>query len=391
MSRLLSRERVRDAMLGLALLCATLALMLYPQPAMEAARSGLRLCYNVIIPSLFPFFVLSSLVVELGLARYLGRLLEACASAVALGFIGGYPVGAKTAIGLYESGQCTRTEAERLLAFCNNSGPAFILGVVGTGVFASSRVGVLLYLAHAAASCCVGLLFRFYRSGPERRGTAARPQPQFRAPRLTAAFTGSIKNAFLSTLNICAFVVFFTVVIQLLIRSGLLPALAGLLGTLLAPFGLTPEWAQRLLTGALELSTGVTTLMGDGSLSGRLVAAAFMLGWAGISVHCQVLSFLGGSGLSAGTYLAGKLLHGGLSALFTAALVRLFPWRPRCPTTWPSRWRASPAWSSTAPWSSPPSAPGCSFWRFSSPRPPESENVGLSNILDGELGRRTVV
>ena len=104
MSRLLSRERMRDAMLGLALLCATLALMLYPQPAMEAARSGLRLCYNVIIPSLFPFFVLSSLVVELGLAGYLGRLLEglmrplfrvggACASAVALGFIGGYPVG----------------------------------------------------------------------------------------------------------------------------------------------------------------------------------------------------------------------------------------------------------------------------------------------------------
>ena len=73
MSRLLSRERVRDVMLGLALLCATLALMLYPQPAMEAARSGLRLCYNVIIPSLFPFFVLSSLVVELGLAGYLGR------------------------------------------------------------------------------------------------------------------------------------------------------------------------------------------------------------------------------------------------------------------------------------------------------------------------------
>ena len=76
MSRLLSKERVRDLLLGLALLCATLALMLYPQPSMEAAKSGLALCYNVIIPSLFPFFVLSSLVVELGLAGYLGRLLE---------------------------------------------------------------------------------------------------------------------------------------------------------------------------------------------------------------------------------------------------------------------------------------------------------------------------
>ena len=337
MSRRLSRERVRDAMLGLALLCATLALMLYPQPAMEAARSGLRLCYNVIIPSLFPFFVLSSLVVELGLAGYLGRLLEglmrplfrvggACASAVALGFIGGYPVGAKTAIGLYESGQCTRTEAQRLLAFCNNSGPAFILGVVGAGVFASSAVGVLLYLAHALASLCVGLLFRFYRGGGEDVGGERRgARPQFRAPRLTAAFTGSIRNAFLSTLNICAFVVFFTVVIQLLIRSGFLPGLARGLGALLAPFGFTPEWAQRLLTGALEISSGVSTLTGGGTLRGRLVMAAFLLGWAGLSVHCQVLSFIGGSGLSAGTYLAGKLLHGGLAALFTAGLTRIFP------------------------------------------------------------------
>ena len=77
MSRLLSKERVRDLLLGLALLCATLALMLYPQPSMEAAKSGLALCYNVIIPSLFPFFVLSSLVVELGLAGYLGKQLIA--------------------------------------------------------------------------------------------------------------------------------------------------------------------------------------------------------------------------------------------------------------------------------------------------------------------------
>lgn len=302
----------------------------------DSVAKALSLCARSVVPSLFPFLVASSALLALGFgelaAPWLAGLMEplfrvpgAGSAALVLGLVGGYPIGAKTAADLYRENLVSREEAERLLAFCNNSGPAFILGVVGTGVFASSRVGVLLYLAHAAASCCVGLLFRFYRSGPERRGTAARPQPQFRAPRLTAAFTGSIKNAFLSTLNICAFVVFFTVVIQLLIRSGLLPALAGLLGTLLAPFGLTPEWAQRLLTGALELSTGVTTLMGDGSLSGRLVAAAFMLGWAGISVHCQVLSFLGGSGLSAGTYLAGKLLHGGLSALFTAALVRLFP------------------------------------------------------------------
>ena len=334
LSKLLSRQGVRDLFLGLALLCATLSLMLYPQDSMSAAREGLMLCYNVIIPSLVPFFVLSALVVDLGLAGYIGRALEgfmrplfnvpgACASAFVLGFVGGYPVGARTALSLYQKGMCTKTEAERLLSFCNNSGPAFILGVVGAGVFASSRVGVLLYLAHAAASICVGLFFRFYRRG--KKGREARVSPKFEAERFTTAFTGAVKNSFLSTLNICAFVVFFTVVIRLLFLSGALPALARLLGVLLSPLGFTQEWAERLLTGAIELSSGVWTLSGAGGMAGRMSMAAFMLGWAGLSVHCQVLSFLGGSGLSVRTYIAGKFLHGGLAALFTALLVRLFP------------------------------------------------------------------
>ena len=333
MVRLLGKQWVRDMGLGMGLLCATLALMLYPQEAMEAARDGLTLCGNVIIPSLFPFFVLSSLVVELGLAGYLGRVLEkvmrplfnvsgVCASAFALGFVGGYPVGARTAIDLYQKGMCTKTEAERLLAFCNNSGPAFILGVVGAGVFASSRVGVLLYLAHALASACIGVLFRFYKAAPGGQKAQPRPQPHFRAQRFSAAFTGSVKNSFLSTLNICAFVVFFTVVIKMLFLSGFLPGLARVLGTVLAPLGFDQMWAERLLTGVIELSSGVWTLTGEGALTGRMSMAAFMLGWAGVSVHCQVLSFIGDSGLSVRTYLVGKILHGGLSALFAAGLAR---------------------------------------------------------------------
>lgn len=335
LSRLLSRQWIRDLFLGLGLLGSTLALMLYPQEAMQAARDGLALCYNVIIPSLFPFFVLSALIVELGLAGYLGRALEgvmrplfrvsgSCASAFALGFIGGYPVGATTAISLYQKGMCSKTEAERLLAFCNNSGPAFILGVVGAGVFGSGRVGLLLYLAHAAASVCIGVLFRFYKAG-EDRGRKGRTAPQFHAQRFTAAFTGSIKNSFLSTLNICAFVVFFTVVIQLLSLSGILSAAAKALALLLSPAGLSAEWAEKLLVGLIELSSGVWALSETGALAGRLSMAAFMLGWAGVSVHCQVLSFIGGSGLSVRTYIVGKLLHGGLSALFIGALFRVFP------------------------------------------------------------------
>lgn len=333
MLRLLHREMLRDGLVGCALLCCALAMVCWPQEISSSVKEGMGLCYNVIIPSLFPFFILTSLVISLGLAGYLGRLMEpimrplfrlpgACAAPLALGFVGGYPVGARAALTLYENGQCTKAEAERLLAFCNNSGPAFILGVVGAGVFGDSRVGLLLCLIHAMASFCVGLVFRFYRPEKGSRSSSSLP---IQAQRFSSAFTGAVKGAVTSTLNICAFVMCFTVLIRMLFLSGILPALAALLGRVLSPLGFTEAWARRLLTGLLELSSGVWSLTGEGTLQGKAAMAAFLLGWAGISVHCQVLSFLGESGLSTRTYIGGKLLHGVFSAVLTALLFRLFP------------------------------------------------------------------
>ncbi len=324
MARILTNHRAADVLTVVALLAAIAALLLYPVEAVEAAKSGLELCGNVIIPSLFPFFVLSSMCVELGLIRFLGRVLEpvmkplfrvggACSAAFALGVIGGYPVGAKTAISLYEKKYCSKDEAERMLAFCNNSGPAFILGVVGAGIFSSSKIGIMLYLVHILSSVLVGILFRF-RSQKGRSGRTVRPQ-QIEAVHFTSAFTGSVKDSFYSTLNICAFVIFFTVVIRVLFLSGAMRAVAAALGTLLRPIGFTTEWSEKLLIGAIEMSSGVWSLQSAaGTLSGKLAMAAFILGWAGVSVHCQVLSFIGSSGLSTRPYLLGKLLHGVISA-----------------------------------------------------------------------------
>ena len=329
MGRLLRKQDIRDLLLGAGLLLSAAALLLWPEQAVAAAQDGLRLCGNVIVPSLFPFFVLSSLVVELGLSRYLGQLFQrfmvplfrvngACASALALGFVGGYPVGARTAIALYRSGQCTKTETERLLAFCNNSGPAFIFGVVGTGIFHSGPVGLLLYLTHVAASLAVGLLFRFYKPHDGPTSPRSGGSVQFQTGNAGAAFTRSVTGALSGILNICAFVICFTVILRLLTLCGALDLAAEVLVFLFRPLGMDRIWARRLLTGVVELSSGVTALSG-GAISGRLSMAAFMLGWAGLSVHCQVLAFLGDSGLSMGTYLSGKLLHGILSA----ALLRL--------------------------------------------------------------------
>jgi len=335
MAKLLSSQKIYDLIVSVGLLCAIASLVLFPQESVQAARDGLTLCANVIIPSLFPFFVLSALIMNLGLVRYLGRAFSPlmrplfnvggeCAAALVLGFVGGYPVGAKTALSLYENGSCTKGEAERLLAFCNNSGPAFILGVVGAGIFNSSKIGLMLYLAHFLASVMVGILFRNW--GKPAGGVRKRPRESFTAVRFSTAFVEAVKSSVQSTLSICGFVVFFTVVIRLLFLSGAIPALAGFLGIIFSRLGFDAKWAEGLLTGIIELSSGVWSLKGaSGQIRSAVAMAAFMLGWAGISVHFQSLSFIGGSGLSVRSYILGKLLHGGISAGLVFFLTRLFP------------------------------------------------------------------
>ena len=331
MFRILKKQVLRDSVVLIALLTAALALVTAPTQAMTGAKNGLTLCCNVIIPSLFPFFVLSSLAVDLGLAAYLGRLLEGvmrplfrvsgcCAIAVVLGFVGGYPLGAKTALELYRQGLCTKTETERLLAFCNNSGPAFILGVVGAGIFGSGQIGLLLYASHCVASLLTGLLFRFYGHEDPRAKATSYSKP-IAATTIPAAFTNGVVRSFSNLLNICAFVIFFSALLQLMSYFGVFTAIARLLSLM----GVSSRYAPQLVAGLLELTSGVSSLGGVASSAGSISMAAFMLGWAGLSVHCQVLCFLIDSGLSARTYLLGKFLHGLISAALTYLVTTLFP------------------------------------------------------------------
>ena len=336
MSRFLWKPRFQNTVFSLGVCLMLLSLLLFPAQSVTAAKDGVQLCLNVIVPSLFPFFVLSTLCVELGLIQALGSLTGplmaplfrvggACAGAFLLGIVGGYPVGARTAIALYESGQCSRDEAERLMSFCNNSGPAFILGVVGAGIFSSSAAGLWLYGAHVAASILVGLLFRFYGKGTV---TVSEFSPA-RSPDCSVSeiFIRAVKDAFSSAMNICAFVIFFTVVIRLLFLTGIITRLASVLVLLLGNLGLRQDMAESLLSGAIEMTSGVWSLRDmAASLGNRLCMAAFILGWAGLSVHCQVLSFIGKSGLSTRTYFFGKLLHGILSAALVFLLSRHLGW-----------------------------------------------------------------
>mgnify|MGYP005797916773 FL=1 len=302
---------MKKTLLFLPILIFAYGLLRFPDIAGTAVQEGLTLCFRAIIPSLFPFFVVISLLLQMGFARQLQRLFSpfmgplfhlsgVCAAPLLAGLVGGYPTGAKTVADLYSTGQISRPEAERSLAFVNNCGPAFLLSYVGAGVLGSSRAGVYLLLIHVAAALLSGLLL--CRTAAPRTQTARpqRPPAPAKDASLAVAFPTAVTGALTSTLHICGFVVLFRVI------AALLP------GALPAP-----------LLGFFEMVTGVAALS-----PGRpgFIAAAGIVGWGGLSVHCQAMAVLADTGLSLRRHWLGKGLQSLLSVLLALGVsLWLFP------------------------------------------------------------------
>lgn len=309
---------LRRILPGVAVGCFGAGLLLWPAEAMDAGRDGLALCANTIVPSLFPFFVLSSLVVGLGYAQGLGRVLGrwmkpvfgvngCCASALVLGLVGGYPVGARTAAELVRQGLCSRQEGQRMLGFCSNAGPAFLIGVVGTGIFGSGRVGVALWLVHILAALITGLLLRLAGGNIASPATTTSAKS---SPSPARVLTESVRSAGAAVLQVCAYILLFGILLRLLRCAGLLRV--------------ENQWLERLLVGVVELSNGLALLPADAPLQ-SLPLAALLLGWGGISVMCQTMSVVEEAGLSIGSYIYGKLIHGMISALLCTVMLHFMP------------------------------------------------------------------
>ena len=313
---------------SLALTAACFGALLYaPAAALGGAKAGLAVCAGTIIPALLPFLVLSGLVTALGLpqllARYLSPLIRAlfgvsgaAAAPLLLGLTGGYPVGAAATAALVQRGELSPEEGERLLPLCNNTGPAFIVGAAGSGIFGSARIGLLLYLSHVLAALAVGVLFSFGHRAP---GTRLTPPP-IAAVRFADAFTGAVKGAVTAALNICGFVVLFSTLRGLLDALGVFSGTAGWLADNLH---LELQFVQALLTGILELGGGIAAMRGMPPAPGNLALASFILGFGSLSVHCQTLAAVAGAELKTARHFAGRLLHGAFSALITFLIFTL--------------------------------------------------------------------
>ena len=284
-----------------AVLAVGVLLLCRPADAAAAVQNGLRLCVGTVIPSLFPFFVVISLLLQLGLAdglqglcapvmRPLFHMRGVCVLPLLAGLLGGYPSGAKTAAELYRQGQISRQEAELLLGFCDNCGPAFLLGYAGAGVLGSQRAGIWLFGIHIAAALLTGMLL--CRVQRDRGPGLLRSSLPVKPVSLPQALTGSVSGAAASMMNICAFVVLFRVLAALM-----------------------PGQIPGALLGTLEMVTGMAAL--EPGQAG-FIAAAAMAGWGGLSVHCQAMSVA--EGLRFRWHWVGKAVQAVISGVLAAGV-----------------------------------------------------------------------
>ena len=308
-----------------AVLGAFWLLLRLPAAASEGARQGLALCAGVVVPSLLPFLILSALAAALGLPAALARLSApaltrlgippVCAAPLVLGLMGGYPVGAASLAGLVRGGLLSKEEASRALPWCNNTGPGFIVGFAGGAVFGSVRAGLLLYLCHVLAALTLALC-----SGAKAKKQALALPAQPRK-HLAAALPESMRAAAINMLCICAYVVFFSVLSALLRATGVFSAPAAALSL---RFGTEMRASYALFSGVLELSSGVGALRGMPLTLGSAALAAFLLGFGGLSVHCQTLYAASAAEIKCARHFAGRILHGLLSALLAFGAFSLF-------------------------------------------------------------------
>ena len=167
-------EKIKKNLISIIILIFIIFLVIYSKENIIAVKNGLELWVNNVIPSLFPFFIATEILCNTNIINILGKILEKPVNflfnvpgessfALIMGIISGYPSGAKIVSNLKSQEILRLEEAERLIAFTNNSGPLFILGTVGVSLLKNNKIGYILFISHIISCIFVGIIFRNWK------------------------------------------------------------------------------------------------------------------------------------------------------------------------------------------------------------------------------------
>ena len=343
-------NRFGTILLPLVVAALNIMIIIYPRESLAAARDGLLLWSQNVLPGILPFVIGANLLMGLGGASFLGELFSPIMKAVfkvsgaggfalAIGLMSGYPIGSKVVSEMRTSGQLTKAEAQRLIAFTSNASPLFILGAVAAGMFGSATLGYFILVTHYLGALSIGLLMRFYKAREAKMQTPPEDKQYplyvraFRAMEAARRKDGrsfgllfgySVKNAVETMLIVGGFVVLFSVVSTLLELSGVFYTLSAILGPTMQFFGIPKMFHVEHFAGMIEMTNGVGMLSAYGISRQAIALSVALISFGGLSILFQSINFIGKTDISVPLFVICKVVHGIFAGIYAMALYPFF-------------------------------------------------------------------
>lgn len=314
-------KKISGIVIAAAVIAYSAALLYFNKAVAEGVISSIKVCVNVIIPSLFPFMIASGIIISSGLyyklsipfspiSRYVFRVRADLFSIFLISSVGGYPVGAKLIINLYESGNIDKSTAEKMLGFCYMGGPAFFIGAAGMKIYNSTSVGMVIFASVFIANMTTMFLYGL-RSPLPRKDTIGR-----RLDFKLNDFLSSVNSGGIGIAKICAAIVFFASFLAVLDASGAIGFFSRIISSIT---NISPEICRILLRSMLEISN-ISVLPPDISL---LPVVTAMLSFGGFCVIFQVEGIIDGK-LSTYNFLISRIVTMILSYFCCKILIIVF-------------------------------------------------------------------
>ena len=290
-------------------------MLIFPEIVFDGASSGLILWFNIVLPTLLPFLILSGILVNTSAIHLLVkctsplfcrlfRVTKYGSFAVLCGFLCGYPMGGKVTSDLLNSEKITLTEAKYLLSFCNNTSPMFIISyVMHQSLNASHLILPALGILFLSPVLCSFIFRHFYPVTYKLNDTETQDTPSN-----NNLIDECIMKSFESITKIGGYIILFSICIHLL---SALPLTHSILDLLFLPF-------LEITNGVLTLSQSLIRFQDKFIIILALVSFG---GWCSIA---QTKCIISDAGIPLIPYIIQKLITAMVTSLLASFFFQLY-------------------------------------------------------------------
>ena len=306
-------------------------LFLFSEENFSSAKNTINIFFFSVMPSLFPFIFFTNVILKTDIIDILSNLFgkifskifkvnRNCTSSIIIGFLCGFPMGAKSVISSFENGKITSKDTKILLSFINNCNPIFIISTIAINIFGSVKIGLILLISHIISAITLGIISSRYLNNNIiqenndflkslcKKNTIK--NKKIEKDSFFEIVTNSILNTFVTLEIILGFMLIFNI-------------LSNIIFDILSNFNI-PNTTIHILTAFFEVTNGCYSIGGlNINIYSKILIISFMIGFSGLCIIFQIYSVIYKYKFKITKLIKFKLLHGIISIFITYILIKI--------------------------------------------------------------------